>query len=834
MKKLGIRIGIIVLFFSVWGSFDMKVYAAEETPIEVKEVYHIHTGDSVNGGGCYSVQQTRTEYRDCVDYARHRWDGDENVTCCPNCGASSYKAKYHWEKFCPTTNQPYGTLRTEEHYTCCAYETSSGSADYSYTHQVPYQVIYYELGCEKDETILMGTIGLTKSVGAGQYFLKVFCTDLVSIDSCLWNTGETMDTLEITSNGIYSCTVNYSESERSDSVTFTYEVVDYDVTPPEVTVLYDDGTWSQSKTITVEAIDAGVGLHTEAYRFQGGEWTDVNSFTVTGNGTYSIEVRDALENVSLHNVIITHIDSQVPEVTVLYDDNTWEKSKTITLAASDSESGLCVNAYRFNGGVWGTRTMYEVTGNGTYSVEVMDVAGNVVQKVISITHIDNENPITELSCDDSTWSRSKTITVSATDAGAGLHIEAYRFHNGAVWSQWSESNTYEATANGTYLIEVKDGVGNVTQKSISLSRIDNKKPTLSATVSDAEVWKTFKTVTLNASDESGITKYEYSYDGSEWFSAGNTWQADKEGWVYYKVTDNVGNVASGAIAVEKIDRTSPTVSLDTSKSCTGIVVVNASDKESGLEVSSYAYSRDGKTWSDWTSSKKFIVKDNGYVYIRVRDKAGNIAGENETLSFYVEIDIEPPTVTVEISEDGRLLIINAKDKYLDEKAYKYDEGEWLCDNTYLLEEIQDELVITVRDIAGNITTVTYVKPGIAASIRQILENETVQKAAAVTTGTTSTVAITFGFVFFFWGFGNVKVYGFDDKGKRIYLCNVSLSKKRWIKIPKHRLKKNKANSIIVKPNSTIVKKYDGELCAIFIGKHRIISRAIQKEIMLKY
>lgn len=120
-------------------------------------VYHKHTGDSTNGGGCYTVAKERTEYKTCYDSLKHIWDGDEAHTSCPYCGQAGYHAKYHYEKYCPTTGQCYGSMGGNQiHYACCDRTIYTGQSSYSYEHQVSYQVTYYELGCGKNETTVVG------------------------------------------------------------------------------------------------------------------------------------------------------------------------------------------------------------------------------------------------------------------------------------------------------------------------------------------------------------------------------------------------------------------------------------------------------------------------------------------------------------------------------------------------------------------------------------------------------------------------------------------------------------------------------------------------------
>jgi hypothetical protein len=67
-----------------------------------------------------------------------------------------------------------------------------------------------------------------------------------------------------------------------------------------------------------------------------------------------------------------------------------------------------------------------------------------------------------------------TLTVTATDEGAGLATEAYSFDNG---STWQAANNKSFTGNTSGTIKVRDTVGNVSSTGFSIGNIDTTKPT---------------------------------------------------------------------------------------------------------------------------------------------------------------------------------------------------------------------------------------------------------------------------------------------------------------------------------------------------------------------
>ena len=122
----------------------------------------------------------------------------------------------------------------------------------------------------------------------------------------------------------------------------------------------------------------------------------------------------------------------------------------------------------------------------------------------------------------STWTNGNvTITAKATDTGSG--ISYYQFSTSssltASSSGWTSitntksetTQTYSASANGTYYFYAKDASGNINKKSVALSKIDKTKPTITTPTASA-VAETSITLSTTFNDaNSGLSKIVVYY-----------------------------------------------------------------------------------------------------------------------------------------------------------------------------------------------------------------------------------------------------------------------------------------------------------------------------------
>ena len=207
---------------------------------------------------------------------------------------------------------------------------------------------------------------------------------------------------------------------------------------------------------------------------------------------------------------------------------------------------------------------------------------------------------------------------------------------------------YPVTENGTINIEVTDEAGNVTTKTITVDKIDNKGPEVTIT-GNPENW-TNKDATLHVKakdDASGIEKVtitqvvngkeeskDVNFTTNEDGSIDLDYTVDKNQTIKISVTDKAGNTTTKTIVVDKIDKEKPTLKAPTAVATTNTVTVtfNQTDALSGIdeETIRYAIRKQGEDeWEIVQNSEKvntFIkrTKDTLYeVKTIAKDKAGN-------------------------------------------------------------------------------------------------------------------------------------------------------------------------------------------------------------------
>lgn len=175
---------------------------------------------------------------------------------------------------------------------------------------------------------------------------------------------------------------------------------------------------------------------------------------------------------------MSDIDKKMPQINEINVDNEkWEKSKQISMKASDN-----IRIYGWNitkskdvpkewnkpkGLVSNLSVSDDIKENGTYYIWVTDSAGNVSYLNKEINKIDIKAPNIQYTIDDSKKDTEKyiTINVSATDEESGLHEMAYSWDKQS-WG--ADSNILKVTENGTYTIYVRDKLENIAEKKIEI------------------------------------------------------------------------------------------------------------------------------------------------------------------------------------------------------------------------------------------------------------------------------------------------------------------------------------------------------------------------------
>ena len=130
---------------------------------------------------------------------------------------------------------------------------------------------------------------------------------------------------EIKDNGMYYIWVTDSAGNISY---FNKEITKIDKNPPTIQYVIDDTKKDTEKYITIKVTgqDKESGLNQMAYSWDKQSWgTDNNSLSVTKNGTYTVYVRDALENISEEKITITSFPQE--GTAELYEGNVIKEVK---------------------------------------------------------------------------------------------------------------------------------------------------------------------------------------------------------------------------------------------------------------------------------------------------------------------------------------------------------------------------------------------------------------------------------------------------------------------------------------------------------------------------
>lgn len=348
-----------------------------------------------------------------------------------------------------------------------------------------------------------------------------------------------------------------SETEKNVNVSVDFEQETEGSEKPELsmptyTVDYPNEVWTKEKNVTMTYPEGENLLY--QYSTDGGKtWliapSRVYVLKFTTEGTLYIRVSDGVSVLTTPLITIDKIDGTVPDVQVNGNDSEWTTSKTLTINASDKESGLATNPYSWDGGnSWTSVKEKEFTSNQTVNIWVKDNVGNINKQSITINKIDNQAPTNVTLKEGSITSSSISVTASATQTGGG--IKGYQFSiNNGTWSseQTSATKTFTGlTKNTSYTIKVRVIANNgkyTDSSNITIKTNDITVPTYSV-VDDGPNFT--KEVTINYPDVKTINLvYEYSTDGGKsWMAIGGTTTTitfTEDGSVIARVRDTGNN-----------------------------------------------------------------------------------------------------------------------------------------------------------------------------------------------------------------------------------------------------------------------------------------------------
>lgn len=205
----------------------------------------------------------------------------------------------------------------------------------------------------------------------------------------------------VTANGIYTV---YAKDQAGNEAVKTITVDHIDNAAPAI-ILTPQSSWGKANTIIATISDSQSGLsltkwaegnQSVAYFSSNGTAFTGSSITVQTNDIYTFYAADSVGNKAVNTVTVNHVDTTAPAVSCnLSPNSTTSGNVTVSISASDSQSGVSSIKLPDGSIVNGTSASYVVTSNGAYSFVITDAAGNQVTfpaavsnivKMISVTH----------------------------------------------------------------------------------------------------------------------------------------------------------------------------------------------------------------------------------------------------------------------------------------------------------------------------------------------------------------------------------------------------------------------------------------------------------------
>ena len=296
--------------------------------------------------------------------------------------------------------------------------------------------------------------------------------------------------------------------------------------------------------ISFAASDAGSGIDEIRYTTNGSDPTNGTLYTgeFTLSSTATVRVT-AIDNEGNRTFRTTRVTINVPDTTppslaiacngAACATSPYAGPVTVTLTASDAGSGVREIRYTTNGSDPTNGTLYTgpftVSSSATVRSTAVDNANNrtSLSTSISIVAPDTTPPSLAIACNGAACSTAPytgpvIVTLTASDAGSGIREVRYTINGSDPTNGTLYTGPFTVSSSATVRSTAVDNADNRTSLATQITigtGPDTTPPALSiacnGTTCSAAPYSGPVTVTLTASDASGVAEVRYTLDGSD-------------------------------------------------------------------------------------------------------------------------------------------------------------------------------------------------------------------------------------------------------------------------------------------------------------------------------
>lgn len=403
----------------------------------------------------------------------------------------------------------------------------------------------------------------------------------------------------------------------------------------------------------------------------------IYNFEVSGNQTVKVTLEDNTGKKIEKTVSETMIDISDPVITELKrQPASWIREAQYTISAEDAESGIASaevflheKPIAVTKGTENGQFHFVAVENGTYTIIVKDVAGNLSQKELVEKKIGEYASAISVQ-PQQTWDASEnSVRIEINDDAEIVTLEV-QDAAGTVYPHTGSGKEFTVSLrdNGNYRVVVTNAAGDTGMVDFTINHIDDQAPRMKDVASSAEEGWSNQDVMISAVAEdlqSGIVEYWYgtssSFDETVWKKmeirdgTGSVTLTEEQDVIYYiAAKDAVGRMSDPAPIKVQIDKTAPSqveVRYQTTPESGYNSIVNgtyiyndrfgfsiaAQDGSSGIAAYEYCIRRENAGDSEWIKVKGNETgispilndfEDGKYsVLVRVYDLAGNCSAE---------------------------------------------------------------------------------------------------------------------------------------------------------------------------------------------------------------